>query len=222
MTQGDFQKFAILWRAAAEAVGKKAPGEGALALSYEGLKRFSLDQIKAAVAAHLAGPEGRFMPTPSHIVEQIEGRPEDRAAVAWATVERELKIGKGYESVRFPLPAYHYAIEQMGGWISLSDKYDAGSARDLQYMAQKFAQFYGIAERLGADWGDVPEYLVGVFESERSGRPEAKKVRIAETGEFITHDELFRRLDSEGSPEQAALEGQTVAAALAEGKTCRF
>ena len=218
MTQEDFQKFATIMTAAAETVGKKAPGEGALGLSFAALKKYSIEQVKAAVAAHLSGPEGRFMPTPSHIVEQIEGRPEDRAAIAWATVERELKLGKGYESVRFPLPAYHYAVEQMGGWIALSDKYDAATVRDVQYLAAKFAQFYGIAERLGADWGDVPEYLVGVFEHERSGRPEAKRVRIAETGEFIPHEELFRRLDGKNP----AFEGLTISRALAEGKTCRI
>lgn len=218
MTQKDYAEFTAILNGAADALAKNRPSKDAIMMTFDILSRFDLEQVRQAYKAHLAGKDGRYWPTPSHIVEQIEGRPEDRAAIAWATVERELKLGKGYESVRFPLPAYHYAVEQMGGWIALSDKYDAATVRDVQYLAAKFAQFFGIAERLNADWGDVPEYLVGVFEHERSGRPEGKKVRIAETGEFIPHDELFRRLDGKNP----ALEGLTISAALAEGKSCRI
>lgn len=220
MTQDEFQKFARLMRDAAEAVGKAAPGDGALALSFEALKKYSFEQVRRAIVVHMASLEGRFMPTPSHIVEQIEGKPQDRAAVAWAMVEREMDASKGYESVRFPRPAYHYAIEHIGGWISLTDKYTGAGVRDVQILFQKFAQFYGIAERLGISWEDVPAYLVGFYEHEKTGRPAAKKVRIAETGEFIPHDELFRRL---AMPERPAIEGKlTAAAVLAEAKSCHF
>ena len=220
MTRDDYKEFCNFMGAAAEAVGKQSPSDAALMLSFEALKKYSIEQIQGAIAAHLAGPDGRFMPTPSHIVEQIDGKPQDRAAVAWALVEREMDVAKGYESVRFPLPAYHYAIEQIGGWISLTDKYDGASVRDVQILFQKFAQFYGIAERLGISWEDVPAYLIGFYEHEKSGRPAGKKVRIAETGEFIPHDELFRRL---AMPKRPALEGKlTAAAMLAEAKSCHF
>ena len=44
MTQEDFQKFATIMTAAAETVGKKAPGEGALGLSFAALKKYSKEQ----------------------------------------------------------------------------------------------------------------------------------------------------------------------------------
>ena len=221
MTQENYKEFCNIMAAAAETVGRQRPSGPALTISFEALKKFSIEQIQAAISAHLSGPNGRFMPTPSHIVEQIEGRPEDRAAVAWALVERLLNaVGGAYESTRFPLPAYHYAIEQLGGWIALGDKYADASPRELQFLSQKFMQFYGIAERSGLDWGGVPEYLVGIFEDERSGRREAKKIRIAQTGVFMPREDFMRSLDH--SDEKPVLDAFTPAAALAEAKSCRF
>lgn len=220
MTKDDFTAFAGLMNSAADAIGRSKPTKDAVTMTFDLLSRFDFEQVRRAYNAHLSGPDGRFWPTPSHIIEQIDGKPQDRAAVAWAMVEREMNAAHGYESVRFPQPAYHYAIDQMGGWISLTDKYDGASVREVQFLFQKFAQFYGIAERLGIGWEDVPEYLVGVYEKEKSGRPAGKKVRLAETGEFIPHEELFRRLDM---PERPAIEGNlTAAALLVEAKSCHF
>lgn len=201
MKQDEFEKYCELMRAAAETVGRQAPGGAALTLSFEALKKYELTQIHEALTAHLRGPEGRYMPTPSHIVEQIEGKPEDIAAVAWSLVARVLNNGGSYKSVRFPFPAYHYAIEQMGGWIELGDKYDECSTREAMFLAKEFKQFYLMAGR-GVSWETEQPYLVGIYEDEKSPRPMGKKVLIVETGEFIPRDAFLAGLPA---TKQAAL-----------------
>ena len=152
--------------------------------------------------AHFRSPEGRYWPTPAHIVEQIEGKPEDIAAVAWSLVARVLNNGGSYKSVRFPYPAYHYAIEQLGGWTELGDKYDDCNTREAMFLAKEFKQFYLLAGRAGANWDTVLPYLPGIYEEEDNPRPMAKKVLIVATGEFIPRDEFLAGLPA---TKQAAL-----------------
>lgn len=202
MTREDYKEFCNFMGAAAEAVGKQSPSDAALMLSFEALKKYELTQIHEALTAHLRGPEGRFMPTPSHIVEQIEGKPEDIAAVAWSLVARVLNNGGSYKSVRFPFPAYHYAIEQLGGWTELGDKYDDCNTREAMFLAKEFKQFYLLAGRAGANWDTVLPYLPGIYEEEDNPRPMAKKVLIVATGEFVPRDEFLAGLPA---TKQAAL-----------------
>ena len=191
MTNDDFEAFAQLVTAAADAVGRTAPTKNAIMFIFDALKKYSLEQVQGAYRAHFQGPEGRFWPTPSHIVEQIEGKPEDRAALAWALVEKALSSYNGaYESVRFPLPAYHFAIEKLGGWITLSDKYNDGSKRDVAFLAKEFKQFYTLGEKAARGWESVPPYLVGIWEDEGSERPTAKKVRMIGSGELVMREKV--------------------------------
>lgn len=207
MNTNDFEQFSEIVTAAADAVGRPAPGKNAMMLLFGTLQAYSLEQIKAAYMAHFRSPEGRYWPTPAHIVEQIEGKPEDIAAAAWALVARLLDNGGSYKSVRFPFPAYHYAIEQMGGWIELGDKYDDCNTREAMFLAKEFKQFYLMAGRAGVSWETEQPYLVGIYEDEKSPRPMGKKVLIVETGEFIPREQLT------GKPESIS-----VGAELAAGK----
>lgn len=202
MHTDDFEQFSEIVTAAADAVGRPALGKNAMMLLFGTLQAYSLEQIKAAYMAHFRSPEGRYWPTPAHIVEQIEGKPEDIAAAAWAVVSRLLNNGGSYKSVRFPCPAYHYAIEQMGGWIELGDKYDDCNTREAMFLAKEFKQFYLLAGRAGANWDTVLPYLPGIYEEEDNPRPMAKKVLIVATGEFVPRDEFLPGLPA---TKQAAL-----------------
>lgn len=218
MTQDEFQKFARLMREAAETVGRTAPGDGALALSFEALRKYSFEQVRRGVAAHLASPEGRFMPTPSHIVERIEGKPQDRAALAWALVERVLLTNAGTrQNVRFPKPEFHWAIEHLGGWLVVGDKFYDGTNRDVQYLAQEFKRFYLMAEDAELDWVNVPVYLRGEWEVDNASNPLAHKVLIAGEWKYDPSKDLL------DAAEQGRSAGHIAPAAmLAESKSCRF
>ena len=62
---------------------------------WEGLKTFSLSDIKKAFWQHVHSPqEGKFMPKIADFVRHIEGTSETRAMLAWAKIEKAQKNKK--------------------------------------------------------------------------------------------------------------------------------
>jgi len=90
MRQGDYDEFAKLIDDAYDmiSVGSKSLSAAARAMFFRAVAKYPLDLFRAALHAHIMGKEGRFVPQPSHIIEQIErmveqdGRPG--AEEAWA------------------------------------------------------------------------------------------------------------------------------------------
>ena len=170
MTEADFSAFAEIMSRAAELTAipnGKDVGRVTLAL-FHALAEFPLSAVAEAVEAHCRAE--RFFPMLADIVSRIEGRAEDRAAAAWAMVLRAMGRFGYYDSVKFPDPATHYAIGQMGGWRYLSEHLTAESA---PFRAKDFARFFGIGERIAA-WENAPgkvavaPYLAGQHEAENS------------------------------------------------------
>ena len=74
MVQGDFDAFAKLIDDAYDmiSVGAKTLSAPAKAMFFRAVARYPLDVFRAALHAHIMGKEGRFVPQPSHINEQVE------------------------------------------------------------------------------------------------------------------------------------------------------
>lgn len=100
-----------------------------------------------------------YMPKPSDIREILEGSEDDRAAAAWAQVIRAMGRWGYWDSVRFPDPAIHYAITQMGGWIRLC----ATITDDTEPFRKKdFAGYYAMGKHTREN---IPPYLAGQHEA---------------------------------------------------------
>jgi hypothetical protein len=131
---------------------------------WEELEQYDLEVLRAAVMAHVRSE--KFFPALGDIITRIEGTAEDRAKLAWRLVVRAIERLGHYDSVRFPSPAHHYAIEQMGGWRGLCARL---TNDELPFREKDFVRFFEIGERV-ASWGreegkvHVPEYCVGAFE----------------------------------------------------------
>lgn len=90
MKQGDYDAFAALIDDAYDmiSVGAKSLSEAARAMFFRAVAKYPLDVFRAALHAHIIGKDGKYLPQPAHIIEQIEkmvqadGRPE--AEEAWA------------------------------------------------------------------------------------------------------------------------------------------
>ena len=136
---------------------------------FEELAAYELEDIRSAVVAHVRTE--KFFPALADIIRRIEGSPEDRAMVAWANVMKAIAKTGYYDSVRFPSPAYHYAIEQMGGWMHLTQMLE----KDGPWRAKEFMRWFAIGEQK-ASWGredgriKVPAYLRGFFEIDNGSR----------------------------------------------------
>lgn len=187
MFERDKAEFAACLKVAADLYGRPPLSGEALKMFFLLLQKFSLAQVKAALQGHMASSP--YMPKPCDVIQRIEGRPEDRAAAAWALVLKAVSRFGHDTSVRFPSPAIHYALGQMGGWARFCMRLvDA----ELPFRAKDFAQFFAMGERC-ATWDGasgtvkVPAYLAGSCElsNRTNGYALPVKVYDAETGEAL-------------------------------------
>lgn len=161
--------------------------ETLVTVMFEELAQYDLEDIRSAVGAHVRSE--KFFPALADIVQRIEGRPEARAAAAWALVLRAISRFGHDTSVRFPSPAFHYALGQMGGWAKLCMRL---TDAELPFRAKDFARFFEIGERC-ATWDGangtvkVPAYLAGTCDlfNRANGYALPPKVYDAETGETL-------------------------------------
>lgn len=186
----DWNAFCDLMRTADEvAVNTKPRSEAALALMFGVLRRFGFDDVRDAVSRHVS--ESRFAVTPSDIVRLIDGSPDERSQAAWRLFLRAVERHGYYDSVRFPGPAYHYAIQQLGGWERLCGELSGLTDRELQFRAKDWRQLYETGERVASWDGEggkarVPAYLRGFYERDcrEKGLPAFVPAAFdAETGE---------------------------------------
>ena len=171
MTKEDFGRFKSLVedteRLTAVSGGKDI-GATAAAM-FHALEEFPFAVVRDAFVAHCR--QERFFPTLADIATRIEGKAEERAALAWALVMRAVRRLGASKSVRFPSPAIHYALEQMGGWRHFASTL---TTDEEPFRAKDFALFYGIGERI-ASWDGVegtravPPYLIGEIEHDNRG-----------------------------------------------------
>ncbi len=175
MEQRDWKPFCALMEATAESLGAKPRSEAGLLIIFEALRPYPFEAVRAAVGKHLVSAEGKFFPTAAHIVQQIRGTEAERAELAWRRVVSAVSRRGCYDSVRFPEPAYHFAIRELGGWERLVSMVDAMTDREIEFFGQKFAKLYAAGERC-ASWTPtagrecVPAYFQGSFERENRAR----------------------------------------------------
>lgn len=163
--RGHFRE--LMRRAAALTVmpGGKDLGRTTEAL-FEALRPYPFAAVLDAVRAYCRSE--RFFPMLSDIVTHIEGRAVERAALAWVMVLRAVRRYGRYESVRFPSPATHWAVVQMGGWRRLSAMLTDENER---FVARDFERLYALGERAVASGAPVPDHLRGEHEALNPGRP---------------------------------------------------
>lgn len=209
MTERDKTEFAACLKVAADLYGRPPLSGDALKMFFLLLQKFSLEQVKTALQEHMASSP--YMPKPCDVSRRIDGQPEDRAAVAWALVLRAVSRFGHDTSVRFPSPAFHYAVGQMGGWAKLCMRL---TDAELPFRAKDFARFFEIGERC-ATWDGangtvkVPAYLAGTCDlsNRANGYALPAKVYDAETGDALDHRALPAPR-GEVVPITAALAGQ--------------
>jgi len=188
MTQNDMAAFAKIWGGMAEMYGKTV-SDAVIAMCFNALQRFDLQDVRRAISAHVADPvRGQFIAKPADLILHIDGDPESRSLQAWSLVEDGIFRVGPYQTVVFDEPAVMAAIEDMGGWIDLC-KVDEG---ELPFKRQEFVKRYkgyltrpptshpakliGIAEahnmQHAPSWKDVPRLI---------GNPERAKL-VHQTG----------------------------------------
>lgn len=157
-TLDEKKRFASLMTALADYYDKEV-SKGTMALYWEGLKQYDYAAIEKAAWAHTQSPDenGRWMPKISDLTKVLQGSTKDQASIAWSKVDRAVRtIGQNFD-VAFDDPLIHRVIQDMGGWIGLSNKSD----EDWPFVAREFENRYrGYKMR-----DEVPEYptkMIGI------------------------------------------------------------
>lgn len=174
MTVKERPRLLACLRVTAELYGQPCPSEEALKLWGLLLAPYPIEDVETALRRHMV--ESPFMPKPADVIRAIDGTAEDRAAAAWALLEDAVARCGVYLDVRFPDPAIHYAIEQMGGWRTVSMTFSDFKRRD-------FERHYRRGERI-ASWEGGPgkvkvrPYLMGECHASNALRGYALPLKV--------------------------------------------
>lgn len=204
MRAGDKKRFVSFLVACAEVYGREV-GEGALGIWWEALRAYSIEEVEEAFGRHLRSPDvGQFMPKPADVLRMLEGTSVDAAQVAWAKVDKAIRVVGPHQSVCFDDPIAQRVVHDMGGWIAFGTK----SQEEWPFVANEFRTRYtGYRAR-----GESPEYprrLIGITEADnaRRGFPPGDLVLVGDeerarlVAERGTTRELlgFRRVELAGA-----------------------
>ena len=173
MIPNDSEPFRTMLAAVYTLYGKELSPQ-ALSLWFESLRHYDLPAIRSALSAHVRNPDsGQFLPRPADVVKAIDGGSDDAALLAWAKVDRALRVVGTYATVVFDDPLIHYCVASLGGWIKLGQL----SEDDWKYQRQPFATLYRGARGRKMSY---PAKLLGISEAENGELHQAQPTMIGD------------------------------------------
>ena len=128
------------------------------------LKPYELSAISEAFNRHLANPDsGQFAPKPADIIRMLQGSTQDSALRAWAKVDMAVRQIGPYCSVAFDDALIHRVIQDMGGWIGLSQRNET----EWPFVAKEFENRYRGYKAKNEKF-PYPPFLIGIYEADNS------------------------------------------------------
>lgn len=134
--------------------------DAVLALYYDDLREFSLEQVKWALSEHRKVPDqGRFFPKVADLMMLLKGDLDTRALQAYRVLCVSLAEIGVYQSVMFEDQALHGAVEALGGWVEVSRRW--GKLDEEPFLKVDFVRLYKGLTRTAATVGG---YFPGLHE----------------------------------------------------------
>lgn len=165
MLDTDKQEFRSMMMAAGEVYGREIT-KPLLQMYFAALASLSIDQAQAAMMAHMQNPDnGQFFPKPADLLRSVVGTSkqqasaiEDRASIAWACIERDIRRIGSYGTLKLDDKQALATVKAMGGWKELC----ACDAAKLEWKRKEFISMYETYERTPLD--ALPSSLPGRIE----------------------------------------------------------
>ncbi len=159
MTEKDKEKFVKILIAVAEIYRIKL-SKPMIELYFTTLKEYPIEKIQQAFEFHIKNTEnGEFFPKPADIIKQIIGDEKERGLVAWEKLMRAIRKYGYYHSVIFDDPVIAMVVNQLGGWLKVSEV----KVSEIDKLKREFLQWYSFFEKHPRK---VNQKLVGYIESE--------------------------------------------------------
>lgn len=147
------KEFAVVFAVMCEYYGA-APSDGISDIYFHDLKNWTLEQFKQAFAVLRETRVFNGLPKVAEIREGLDGKPQDRAAIAYETLIKTIRRVGSWGSVIFEDGAIGHAVEAMGGWKQVC------VIEDWNYRRKDFESLYLANTRTGRS---EPILLSGSF-----------------------------------------------------------
>lgn len=130
------------------------------------LKRWGVDALEAATHAHMFDPDdGKYFPSIGNIAKHIDGTAkqnaaavEDKAAIAWACIERDIRRIGSYGTLKLEDKQALATVKAMGGWQSICQT----ETSKMEWKRKEFIRMYETFERMPLE--ALPSSLPGRIE----------------------------------------------------------
>lgn len=185
MIDADKQSFRELMMVAGEMYGREISKE-LLRMYFAALNALTIQQAEQAMMAHMKNPDsGQFFPKPADLIKQMIGTTkqqdaaiEDRAAIAWACIERDIRRIGSYGTLKLEDKQALATVKAMGGWQSICQT----ETSKMEWKRKEFIRMYEAFERTPIE--ALPSSLPGrveLSEVKRAGPVALDKLAIGLT-----------------------------------------
>ncbi len=165
MQDQDKSAFRDMMMAAGEVYGREIT-KPMLQMYFAALAQIGIEQIQGAMMAHMQNPDsGQFFPKPADLIKQITGTTkqqdaviEDKAAIAWACIERDIRRIGSYGTLKLEDKQALATVKAMGGWQSICQT----ETSKMEWKRKEFIRMYETFERMPLD--ALPSSLPGRIE----------------------------------------------------------
>ena len=182
MLDTDKQEFRSMMMAAGEVYGREIT-KPLLQMYFAALSALTIQQAQAAMMAHMQNPDnGQFFPKPADLLRGVVGTSkqqaaaiEDRASIAWACIERDIRRIGSYGTLKLDDKQALATVKAMGGWRELC----MCDESKLEWKRKEFIRMYETFERTPLE--ALPASLPGLIElSEHKASGRAQLQSLAE------------------------------------------
>lgn len=165
MQDQDKAAFRDMMMAAGEVYGREIT-KPLLQMYFAALSQCGIDQVQGAMMAHMQNPDsGQFFPKPADFIRQMSGTSkqqeaaiEDKASMAWACIERDIRRIGSYGTLKMDDKQALAAVKAIGGWQSLCQT----ETSKMEWKRKEFIRMYETFERTPLD--ALPASLPGRIE----------------------------------------------------------
>jgi hypothetical protein len=158
----EHKEFAVIFGVMCEYFGA-TPSDGLTEIYYQDLKGLSTPEFKKAFSILRSGRVYNGLPKIAEIKEAIQGKLEDKVAIAYQTLTDTLRDHGYYDTVIFEDGAIGKTVETMGGWFEISQ----WTIEEWKFRKKEFDSLYLANLRAG---NTTPIKLIGVFERENAAK----------------------------------------------------
>lgn len=147
MTPDDKREFFTLIAMTAEAYDVPDLSKARLALMFDDLREYQLEQVAQALRDHRQ--QCKWFPKVSELIERMEPSSEQAGLLAWGEL---LPLLRDSQNAVSPDPITERVVQDLGGWTRIAHT----DTEKLVWVEKEFVRRYAMYSELGMD---VPQLL---------------------------------------------------------------